>query len=89
MQCILSINLSVSVRDIGYYSQFYSNTNPPGRAFANAAVWYTIVFKVSAFQFFGQKLADVTPWSKILSSILITIIVELRPVIFVLPSLYV
>ena len=44
--------------------------------FANNAVWYTIVFKISALHFFGQKLSDVTTWWKIQSSILITIIVE-------------
>ena len=35
--------------------------NPPGGNFANGAVWYTIVLKVSAFTFLGQKLADVIP----------------------------
>ena len=48
----------------------------PGGNFANGAVSYTIIFKVSAFQLFNQKLVDVRPWSDIVSSILITIIVE-------------
>ena len=53
----------------------YYYKNPPGGNFASGAVWHTIAFKVSAFQFFGQKLTDVPIWLTILSSILITIIV--------------
>ena len=31
--------------------------NPPGGNFVNGVVWYTVVFKVSAFYFLGHKLA--------------------------------
>ena len=44
--------------------------------YASRVVWHTIVFKVSAFHFFYPNLGDVTIWSKILSSIVTTIIVE-------------
>ena len=30
--------------------------NPPDSNFANGAVWYTTVFKVSAFPFLAKKL---------------------------------
>ena len=52
--------------------------NPPVGNFANGAIWFTIEFKVSAFYFLSQKLADVRPLSKILSSILMIIIVKDR-----------
>ena len=49
----------------------------PGGNFASGAVWHTFVFKVPAFRrgfpCLGPQLTDVTTWSKILSSILITI----------------
>ena len=54
----------------------YINKNPSGGNFASGAVCHTIAFKVSAFSFFGQKLADMTILSNILSLIQITIIVE-------------
>ena len=52
--------------------------NPLGGNFVSGAVWHTIIFKVSAFHFFGQKLADVTIYSTHLSSNFITIIVTER-----------
>ena len=57
-------------------TSYFMNKNPSGGNFASRVLWHTIVFKVSAFYFFGQILADMTIWSKILSSILITIVVE-------------
>ena len=47
--------------------------NPAGDNFAKGAVWDTIVFKVSAFNFLSQKLYDVR---NTLLEILITITVE-------------
>ena len=52
----------------------------PGGNFASGAVWHTIAFKVLAFlgrfPFLGPKLTDVTISSKILSSMLITIVID-------------
>ena len=34
------------------------NMNSPGDTFANVAVWYTIVFKLSTFYFLGGEKVD-------------------------------
>ena len=58
----------------------YKYVNLSGDNFSNDIVWYTIVVKVSAFcrKILISKLADMTPWSKILSLIQITIIIEIQ-----------
>ena len=62
----------------------YKYVNLSGDNFSNDIVWYTIVVKVSAFcrKILISKLADVTLWSKILSLIQITIIIEVQCFLF-------
>ena len=61
-------------------SYFMNRSESPGGNFASGAVWHTIVFKVPAFQggfaFLISKLTDVPIWSLILSSNLITIVID-------------
>ena len=63
-------------------SYFMNKYEPPGGNIASETVWHTIVFKALAFRgqggfpFLGPKLTDVTIWTKILSSILITIVID-------------
>ena len=42
---------------------------PTRQQLSNGAVWHTIVFKASTFHFSGQKLDNMTPLWKFLSSI--------------------
>ena len=68
-KCTIAIILTILLKDIGIHSHFFLqfpikryisiiHMKPIAENFANGAVWYTIVFKVSEFYFVYIKTGD-------------------------------